>query len=210
MKKKYIIQLFISVTFLLLSSFNFLSSQDIDSLLLKWENRLKKENLISCRIKQIKNISFLKNKVFLEGEFYYKYPHFFRMEIRGDENYDIYCDGEKVYIIDHDLGEKEIHDVEELYSRKRPNKLALPLLGQTREQIKKNYKIIFQKKGQLYEVHPLSHTSQSYEKLHFKIDNMDRIEWMKIFYKNSDWTEIEFKKWKEHGKVSDYFFKYLK
>ncbi|MGM0466739.1 MAG: LolA family protein, partial [Acidobacteriota bacterium] len=184
--------------------------QDIDTLLNKWETRLKKQNLISCRIKQIKKITFLKNEISLKGQFYYKYPHFFRIEIKGDENYDIYCDGNKVHVIDHDLKENEVYDFEELYSQNRLNKLLHPVIGQTQEEIKNNYEITFNENDEVYELTPKTLSSRSYEKIVFKVDSMDRIKWMKVLYKNSDWTETEFSNWKELDKVSDYFFKYLK
>jgi outer membrane lipoprotein-sorting protein len=184
--------------------------QDIDALLTKWENRLKKENLIFCRIKQTKKITFLKNKISLKGRFYYKYPHFFRIEIKGDENYDIYCDGEKIHIIDHDLKENEVYDFKDLYSQNRLNKLLHPVIGQTREEIKSNYEITFNKDNELYELIPKTLSSRSYKKIIFDVDSMDRIKWMKVLYKNNDWTETEFSNWKELDKVSDYFFKYMK
>lgn len=198
----------LSVFSLLFSSF--LKSQDIDTLLTKWENRLKKENLISCDIKQTKKIEFLKDKISLKGKFYYKYPHFFRVEIHGDENFDIYCDGETVSIIDHDLEESEIHDFNSLSSQNRIQQLLYPLIGQTKEDVKNNYDIQFHENTHSYELTPKSFPGSSYRTILFKVDLADRIKWMKIFYKNSDWTETEFSNWKELDKVSDYFFKYLK
>jgi len=185
-------------------------SQDTDALLAKWESRLKKQNLITCRIKQIKKIAFLKNEISLTGQFYYKYPHFFRIEIKGDENYDIYCDGEKIHIIDHDLQEHEVYEFEDLYSQNRLNKLLHPVIGQTQEEIKINYEIIFKEADHLYELIPKALSSRSYKKIIFEVDSMDRIKWMKVIYKNNDWTETKFSNWKELDKVSDYFFKYLK
>ena len=86
----------------------------------------------------------------------------------------------------------------------------LPLIGQKREEIKKNYQIKYKEDKSFYEVTPISLSSHSYKKIYFKIGSMDKIKWMKLIYKNNDWTETEFSKWKQHDKVSDYFFKYLK
>ncbi len=210
MKNKHIIPAAAVLTAFSLFFTPFLKSQDIDSLLTKWENRLKKENLISCDIKQNKQIEFLKDKISLKGRFYYKYPHFFRVEIKGDENYDIYCDGETVCIIDHDLGETEVHDFDVLSSQNRVQQLIHPVIGQTKEDIRNNYDILFHEDTHSYELTPKSLSGSSYKTILFKVDIADRIKWMKIFYKNSDWTETEFSNWKELDKVSDYFFKYLK
>lgn len=210
MKNKHILPFVAVLTLFPLSFTPFLKSQDIDTLLTKWENRLKKENLISCDIKQIKQIEFLKDRISLKGKFFYKYPHFFRIEIQGDENYDIYCDGETVHIIDHDLGETEVYNLNALYSQNRMQKLFHPVIGQTKDDIKKNYDILFQEDVHTYKLTPKSLSSSSYQTILLKVDHADRIKWMKIFYKNSDWTETEFSNWKELDKVSDYFFKYLK
>lgn len=187
-----------------------LKGQDIDALLAKWEKRLQKENLISCRIKQTKKISLLKNEISLNGTFYYKYPHFFRVEIKGDQNYDIYCDGETIHVIDHDLEDHEVYDFKDLSSNNRLNTLLHPVIGQTQEEIKNNYEITFLAETGLYELTPKLSSNRSYENIVFRVDSMDRIKWMKVLYQNSDWTETEFSNWKEFAKVSDYFFKYLK
>ncbi len=210
MKNRHIIPFVAIFTTFFIFFPSILKSQDIDTLLTKWENRLKKENLISCDIKQTKQIEFLKDEISLKGRFYYKYPHFFRIEIQGDENYDIYCDGDTVHIIDHDLGETEVHNFDNLYSQNRVQKLFHPVIGQTKDDIKKNYDIMFHEDTHFYELTPKLLSSSSYQTILFKVDLADRIKWMKIFYKNSDWTETEFSNWKELDKVSDHFFKYLK
>jgi outer membrane lipoprotein-sorting protein len=187
-----------------------LFGEDIDSLLNKWEERIKDEKLISCKMLQTKKISYLKDPIKIGGTFYFKYPHFFRLEMRGDENYDLYCDGTIITIVNHDLDEKEVYDVKDLDPDQGGKKLLPPLINQTREDIEANFQISFSATDDLYEVMPKSMADYSFKKLDFKIDAEKRIKWTKLIYHNEDWTETVFSKWKKHGDVSDYFFKYLK
>jgi outer membrane lipoprotein-sorting protein len=198
-----------TLALILLLSF-FLFGDEIDELLTKWEERLKDEKLISCKMAQVKKISFLKDPVKISGTFYFKYPNLFRLEMRGDENYDLYCDGTVITIVNHDLDEKEVYDLKDLDPSQSGKKLLPPLINQTREDIKENYQISYSEADELYEVLPKSMADHPFKKLDFKIDAEKRIKWTKLIYHNEDWTETMFSKWKKHGDVSDYFFKYMK
>jgi outer membrane lipoprotein-sorting protein len=187
-----------------------LFGEDIDSLLSKWEERLKDEKLISCKMTQTKKISYLKEPIKVSGTFYFKYPNLFRLEMSGDENYDLYCDGTIITIVNHDLDEKEVYDLKDLDPDRSGKKLLPPLINQTRADIEANFQISFSESDDLYEVLPKSLADHSFKKLDFRIDAENRIKWTKLTYHNEDWTETVFSKWKKHGDVSNYFFKYLK
>ena len=194
---------------ILLFSFN-LFGDEIDALLTEWEERLKDEKLISCKMEQIKKISFLKDPVKVSGIFYFKYPNLFRIEMRGDENYDLFCDGTIITIVNHDLDEKEVYELKDLDPNQRGRRLMPPLINQTRADIKANFQISFGATDEQYEVLPKSLANHPFKKLNFKIDAKKRIKWIKLIYHNEDWTETMFSKWEKYGDVSDYFFKYLK
>ncbi|MBD3415390.1 MAG: hypothetical protein GF421_13310 [Candidatus Aminicenantes bacterium] len=200
--------LFLSVFFVFTVHFSL--SQDIDELLTKWEKQLKDQNLITCDIKQTKSTEFLVDEVSLHGTFHYKYPHFFRIKLKGDENYELYCDGQTIHIIDHDLGEVKAYDFEDLTSQQGMPRLLIPVLGETKTEIKNNYEITYDESKDQYRLEPKGTSNLTYKSIAFRVDQRDRIQWMKVTYSNHDWTETEFKNWKEHGPVSDYFFKYLK
>jgi outer membrane lipoprotein-sorting protein len=194
---------------ILLLSFH-LFGDEIDSLLTKWEERLKDEKMISCKMEQIKKISFLKDPVRISGIFYFKYPNHFRIEMRGDENYDLFCDGTIITIVNHDLDENEVYELKDLDPNQRGRRLLPPLINQTRADIKENFQISFNATEEQYEVIPKSMANHPFKRIDFKIDAEKRIKWIKLIYHNEDWTETRLSKWKKWGDVSDYFFKFLK
>ena len=141
-KKEVILKSVAILTMILLLSFH-LFGDEIDSLLTKWEERLKDEKLISCKMIQTKKISYLKDPVKISGTFYFKYPNLFRLEMRGDENYDLFCDGMIITIVNHDLDEKEVYELKDLDPNQGGRRLLPPLINQTRADIKANFHISF-------------------------------------------------------------------
>lgn len=183
--------------------------QDIDALLRKWDQRLAQPALISCRIRQRKRVSLIRGHVSLAGKLYFMFPRFFRMEMKGDENFDLYCDGEKIHIIDHDLEEEEVILFQEWSRGKTTGRLAHPLAGMTKEEILRSHEIVYDASSAVYVVTPKDPVA-GFRTIRFKVDTMDRIKWMMVLLNNGDWTETEFSRWRKHKPVSTHFFRYLK
>lgn len=181
-------------------------NSEVDTLLNKWEKRFMQKKVISCSLSQKKKIRQLAGETVLEGKLYLKYPRFFRLEIRGDENYDVYCDGETVSLKDLDLEETETYRLEDLGTKQELRQLMPPLLGQSRDEVERNYTIISLPENHLFKVTPAAAASQPFKELYFKVTSLGRIKWMKIAYPNGDWTETTFKNWKQTAGISDDFF----
>ena len=183
--------------------------QDVDALLSRWDQRLEQPSLISCRIRQRKRVSLIRGDVSLAGRLYFMFPRFLRMEMEGDENFDLYCDGETIHIIDHDLEEQEVVPFNQWSRGEGTGRLAHPLAGMTKEEILRSHAIVYDSSSAEYVVKPKA-TAAGFRAIRFKVDSMDRIKWMKIFLVNGDWTETEFSHWRKHDRVSTHFFRYLK
>jgi len=182
-------------------------NSEVDALLNKWEKRFRQKKVISCSLFQKKKIRQLAGETVLEGKLYLKYPRFFRLEIRGDENYDLYCDGETVTLEDHDLEETEVYRFEDLGTKQELRQLMPPLLGQSRDEVERNYTIISLPEKNLFKVTPAAAVSQPFKELYFKVTSLGKIKWMRIAYPNGDWTETTFKNWQQSAGISDDFFR---
>lgn len=60
------------------------------------------------------------------------------------------------------------------------------------------------------EIQPHQKGMVSFESLQFDVGSWDKITWLKVIYKNGDYTETEFRDWKTHPEISDNFFQYRK
>jgi len=104
-------------TLLCLSLWAAPASQDRDNklneILDKIGNKYDTTEALFCRFEQWEKISQLKQQIHLEGKIYFRKPHFIMMEMRGDENLDLYVNGEKIWLVDLDLDEVEISDFQQ-------------------------------------------------------------------------------------------------
>jgi len=182
------------------------ADQRADTLLQKWDQQLSKGNMVSCRIRQRKQISLLRDPIQLEGRFYFMYPDCFRLELSGDENFSAYSDGESICVVDHDLDEVQIYNQRNGSLPQNIDSLVHPLAGRSREEILAANVIEYDQTKHEYVMTPKS-AAAPYAVVYFRVDGLKRLVWARVHLANGDWTETEFFRWRRHERVSRHFFR---
>jgi len=183
----------------------------LDDILAKIEKNYDATDGLFCRYEQTETISQLTEDIYLEGKLYFRKPHFIMMEMHGDENLNLYVNGEKIWIEDLVLDEVEEIDFQQLGKNNRISKLIPPFFLNTIEEIKKHFEItLTQSEGgkNRLELIPKSESEMNFISLQFDIDRYGRIPWMKVIYDEKNFKEIKFWDWEKAPKISKYFFQY--
>ncbi len=77
----------------------------VDEVLEKIERNYESVEAVTCQFSQRRKIPELSGEIEVAGELTFKVPNLLRISWQGDENLDLYADGETVWLVDHDLGE---------------------------------------------------------------------------------------------------------
>jgi len=184
-------------------------SNEVDKILNNLEKKYNSTEAFLYEYKQDKSVSQLIETMHFTGKLVFRKPHFIRMEMRGDENLNIYVDGENIWLEDLDLEEVEKHDFAEMSAGGRFTRM-FPVFLRSMDELKSQFKITLLKKegGQNYlELIPKSDAS-SLASIKFSVDAWSRIRWMKVIYTNGDWTETRFHGWKKMPGISKHYFRY--
>ena len=188
------------------------SSQDekLDKILDKMEKRYQTTQAIFCRYKQTERISQLTEDIFVEGKLYFRKPHFIMMEMRGDENLNLYVNGENIWIEDLDLDEVEIFDFQQMNKNRRLARLLPPMFLQSVQELKEWFHISLlpiRGKNRL-ELRPRSQEEFHFESIRFDVGRWGKVPWMKVTYDEENFKEISFRDWQKIPVTSKYFFQY--
>ncbi len=183
----------------------------VDKILEKMEKRYATTESLFCRYQQVEIISQLSEEVQLQGKLYFRKPHFIMMEMRGDENLNLYVNGEKIWIEDLDIDEVESIDFQQLNRNSRISRFLPPLFLNSIQELKEWFDIsIIQTAGEKNRLilRPKSKEVFQFESLQFDIDSLGRIPWMKVKYDDANFKEMKFWDWQKIPKTSRYFFQY--
>jgi len=212
MKLRKIIQLLFCFILLIKPAFSS-QNKELDAILKKIEKKYNTTEALFCRYKQTEKISQLTEDIQLEGKLYFRKPHFIMMEMRGDENLNLYVNGEKIWIEDLDLDEVETIDFGQINTNRRLARFLPPFFLRTVDELKELFDISLlpTKNGKdRLEVIPRSTGGFKFSSFQFEIDSMGRIPWMKVVYDEENFKEMWFRGWKKIPKTSKYFFQYRK
>lgn len=199
------------VSLLLIEGMILPADEKVDKILKKMEDRYATTEALSCRYQQTENIRQLTAEIQLEGKLYFRKPHFIMMEMRGDENLNLYVNGEKIWIEDLDLDEVESYDFHLLNGNNRITRFLPPLFLNSIQDLKEWFDISLVHtsggKNRL-ELRPKSKDTFQFEFIQFDIDSLGRIPWMKVKYDDANYKEMKFWDWQKIPKTSKYFFQY--
>jgi len=183
-----------------------------DRILNRLEKKYNTTETFSYRFKQIQSISQLTEPISHTGSLVFRRPHFIRMEMRGDENLNLYMDGESIWLEDLDLEEVERFDFERLNLEGRLSRLLPPVFLSSVTELKEAFNISLDKTADqdVLEIIPKDALVSSLKRIRFSVDSHSRIRWMRVDYTNGDWTETKFSKWRKLPKISRHYFRYRK
>jgi len=184
---------------------------ELDRILIQLEKNYNSAETVSVEFSQIKKIAQLSGEISLSGRLFFKKPHFLKMEMRGDENFDLYTDGDRIWLVDLDFNEVETHEIGSEENRQRFSRLLPPLFLRSVEELKENFDISLrrnegEKKTLL--ISPQSGAEFAFLTITLEIDSLGRIDRMRILYPQEEYTETRFRNWKNSPEISDHFFRY--
>jgi outer membrane lipoprotein-sorting protein len=186
-------------------------STGADDILRRMEKKYEASDGFSYRFTQTKSIAQLSEPLILEGTLTFRKPHFLKLELRGDENLDLYADGERIWLEDLDLEEVETYDFERLGSDRRLSGLLPHAAVRSSEELEELYEVrLDRREGNLDYLVLIARKpgTGGPRECRFSVDRRSRLRWMKVTYGNGDFTETRFREWRKSGDLPEEFFAY--
>jgi predicted RND superfamily exporter protein/outer membrane lipoprotein-sorting protein len=184
---------------------------ELNDLLSRLEEKYEATDSLSCRFTQTKSISQLVGKTEFKGEMIFRKPHFLHLELRGEENLNIFADGETIWLEDLDYDEVESFPFAALKDSGRLSRLVPPLFLSGSEDLRSSFDIeLLPNEGDRHVLELTPKSLSPITRIRFAVDPQSRINWMTIFYSNGDFAETRFRDWKKLPRISKHFFRYRK
>jgi outer membrane lipoprotein-sorting protein len=184
----------------------------LDDILSRLEKRYGSTEAFSHHFDQIKSLQQLTEPMRFSGTLVFRKPHFIRMEVRGEENFNLFVNGESIWLEDLDFGEVEQFDFSEIMGNNRLNRLVPPFFIKDFSEIKETFQIWLDESSNqdVLEFIPTDKSPSSIRRIRLAVDKFSRILWMRVDYTNDDWTDTRFSGWKTMPKISEHYFSYQK
>jgi outer membrane lipoprotein-sorting protein len=182
-----------------------------DDILRRMELKYEESDGFSYGFKQTKSIAQIDGLLNLEGTLTFRKPHFLKLELRGDENLNLYVDGKTIWLEDLDLEEVDSYDFEQLGSERRLSGLLPHAVVRSIEELEAIYDVELSKEeGKLayLELTAKNPSERGPRECRFSVDRRSRLRWMKVVYGNGDFTETHFMAWRKIGDIPEEFFAY--
>jgi outer membrane lipoprotein-sorting protein len=184
---------------------------ELDGILAQLEKNFNSAETVSVEFSQTKKITQLSGELSLSGQLTFKKPHFLKLEMRGDENLDLYTDGASIWLVDLDFDEVDVYEFGPEENRQRFSRLLPPVFLRSVEELKENYNISLDSgegEKKILLISPRSGSESTFLAVTLEIDSLGRIDWMKVVYPQNEYIETRFRNWKKYPEISDHFFRY--
>jgi len=184
--------------------------EQVDQTLGRLKERYESVDTVSCRYRQSRSLQQLEGEIRVEGTILFQKPHFLKMEMRGDENVDLYCNGETIWIVDLDLDEVEALDADEVRTMGGRLQMIPILLFSSPEEIKSRFDVEYiEVDGRpRLRLSPLPDGEHRFQLLTVELGIQDRVRSTEVLFSNGDRVETHFRDWKRLPRVSRYTFEY--
>ena len=189
-----------------------LQESRVDNILGSLEGKFNTTEAFSYDFEQVKSLRQLTEPMEFTGTLVFRKPHFIRMEMRGEENLNLYVNGEYVWLEDLDFGEVEQFDFAEVNGQGPLGRILPPIFLGGIAEMKEKFQIRLDETmdQEVLELTPLEHYESPFRLIRFAVGSFSRILWMRIEYTNGDWTETRFSGWKNMPEISEHYFRYRK
>ncbi len=182
----------------------------LDRILESLEDTFNTTEAFSHDFEQTRYLRQLTEPMTFTGTMVFRKPHFLRMEMRGEENMNIYVNGEHVWLEDLDFGEVEQFDFAEAGSESSLAGILPPLFLNGIGEIKERFQVrLDEAMGQdVIAMVPRKGYESPFTSIRFAVGSFSRILWMRIDYANGNWTHTRFSGWKNLPEISEHYFRY--
>lgn len=169
---------------------------------------------VSCNIKQVKLLKQLDGPITLEGPLLFQKPHFIKLELSGDENLSMFCDGESVWLVDRDLEEVERMELSGADRDRQLSRMLPPLFFLTREELEERFAITSVVPAAKDGKHGLAMVPKAegefpFERLSVYMGDATRVQRMTMEFANGDRVQTDLEGCRKRPRTSLAVFKYL-
>ncbi len=181
-----------------------------DKVLEKLAQRQESFEAVTCEYQQKKRLKQIDGEIRVKGKIQFQKPHYLRMDLTGDENLDILCNGQKIWIVDRDSLEVEIHSLEENTKSRLARNLPFLYFFQL-DEIRSHFTVTKtgdSKDGNVLELVPLPGRDFPFLRLTLELDGRDRLRRAVVEYSEEERIETTFSNWNRIEKVSVHHFEY--
>ncbi len=168
---------------------------------------------VACNIKQVKRLKQLDGAITLEGPLLFQKPHFIKLELSGDENLSMFCDGESVWLVDRDLEEVDTFDLSSADRDRQLSRMLPPLFFLTREELEERFDITSVAPAAGDGKHGLAMVPKTegefpFERLSVYMGGATRVQRMTMEFSNGDRVETDLEGCRKRPRTSLAVFKY--
>ena len=174
--------------------------QKAEKILSKLRDKMKETKAVSCTFSQVKRIRQVDGNLHLSGTILFQKPHFMRIEMRGDANVDIYVREQTVTLVDHDLEEVEYHHFNELARSEHWMSPMLIIFDLDEVEEMFEFTMTGGSRKEILRMIPRK-KYHHIENIDMRVDEFQRIRWLRIRYKNGDMTDTKFRDWEKRKKI---------
>jgi uncharacterized protein len=189
-----------------------LQESRLEKILNSLEKKYNTTEAFAYSFDQVKFLQQLTEPMEFKGTLVFRKPHFIRMEMRGEENLNLYVNGEFVWMEDLDFEEVDQFDFAEINSQGRLTRILPPVFVDGISTMKEKFQVRLDETmdQDVLELIPLESHVSPLRSIRFAVGSFSRILWMRTDYTNGDWTETRFSGWKNMPKISEHYFRYRK
>ena len=175
------------------------------------QKRYEGTETISCRFEQRRKIEQLAFEMQLSGIMLFQKPSLLRLELRGDENLDLWANNENVWIHDLDLEEVESYRLSTETPAERIRDLLPLVFNHSPGDLPKQFDITVRRTEDGFDrltLSPKPTTDVAWKEADLDLDRWGRMKRMESFYSEFDYTIVTFHEWKRHKPLDPDTFKY--
>lgn len=183
------------------------NEQKAEKILSKLRDKMQETEAVSCTFSQVKRIRQLEGNLNLNGTMLFQKPHFLKIEMRGDANVDIYVREQTVTLVDHDLEEIEHYHFDEL--ARSEHWMSPMLIIFDMDEVEEMFELSMTG-GSQKEILRMSPRKKYHhiQNIDMRIDEFQRIRWLRVRYENGDMTDTKFQDWEKRKRISEDQFRY--
>ncbi len=176
------------------------------------QKRYEGAQTISCRFEQRKHIAQLSHEIRLSGIMLFQQPAFLRLELRGDENLNLWADNQRAWIHDLDLEEVESYGMTGGATADRVRDLLPLVYNHSPTDLPKQFDISLQRTEDGLDrltLSPKPGTVVAWKETDLDIDRWGRMRRMACFYSEFDYVTVTFLEWKRLKPLEPSMFNYV-
>ena len=186
-------------------------TNELDRILHSLQAQHDSIDAVTCSFIQTKKVKQLVREVTLAGKLTLKKPHFIRLELRGDENMNVYANGKKVWVEDLDLDELQTYDFDPTKVDRRITALMPPVLEKDPDVLKRKFDMVLSRTTKGFhriEMTPKAGEAVDCRSMAVVLDRWGRVRSLRTVRNEHEYSTITFRGWRRLVEAPDSLFRH--